>query len=171
MSQMFLVAHVFWLFLILPLYKFLEPLNEVSEYIFDPAHDSSCDVPTELFFGVLAQLITKYIFPVMFPLVLLIFFGYRLYLSRSLHSSSLRLIMLIIHLCIIVAISFYLFILWVRSSKSLDNTVNLEPEIPIDASTDNANEANANQTNNSEITTNGSINVNNKGIDQPYQKQ
>jgi hypothetical protein len=47
----------------------------------------------------------------------------------------------------------------------------LEPEIPIDASTDNANEANANQTNNSEITTNGSINVNNKGIDQPYQKQ
>lgn len=127
MSQMFLVAHVFWLFLILPLYKFLEPLNEVSKYIFDPAKDSSCDVPTELFFGVLAQLITKYIFPVMFPLVLLIFFGYRLYLSRSLHSSSLRLLMLIIHLCIIVAIAFYLFILWVRSSKSLDNTVNLEP--------------------------------------------
>lgn len=138
-SQMLLVGYVFWLFFILPLIVLpmgwlkgqnsLFPLNEVSEYIFDPQNDSSCDVPTELFFGVLAQLIAKYIFPIMFPLVLLIFFGYRLYLSQSIHSSSLRLIMLIIHLCILVVIAFYLFILWVRSSKSLENTVHLESEI------------------------------------------
>ena len=174
-SQMLLVGYVFWLFFILPLIvlpmgwfmdqKYVFPLNEVSEYIFDSLNDSSCDVPTELFFGVLTQLIAKYIFPIMFPLVLLIFFGYRLYLSQSIHSSSLRLIMLIIHLCILVVIAFYLFILWVRSSKSLENTVHLEPEgLEPEVSATTNTEVKA-ETEISGMNTDASINANIQNID------
>ena len=125
LSQMMLVIYVFRLFIFGPLFNFFEELDFVKEYLSDPYNDVSCDTRTEEFFGELSRIVTIYIYPFMLPLVFMIFFGYRLYLSSSLHSSALRTIMYIINLVGMVLIFGYLFFAANTDSK-LSRNVNIE---------------------------------------------
>ena len=124
-TQLIFVIYVFNLFFLRPLSHLFEELNETVAYLFDPSNDLSCDIQTGEFFGELSRIISKYIFPVMFPLVLMIFFGYRTYLASALHSSALRTIMYMINTVCIVLILTYIFFI-VNNETKMSRNVDIE---------------------------------------------
>ena len=124
-SQMLLVIYIINLFLFRPLFHFFEELDFVKDYLSDPDNDVSCDTRTGEFFGELSRIVTKFIYPIMLPLVFTIFFGYRLYLSGSLHSSALRTIMYIINMVGMVLMIGYMAFAANADSK-LSRDVNIE---------------------------------------------
>ena len=124
-SQMMLVIYVIKLFLFRPLFHFFEELDFVKDYLSDPDNDVSCDTRTGEFFGELSRIVTKFIYPIMLPLVFTIFFGYRLYLSGSLHSSALRTIMYIINMVGMVLMIGYM-VFAANADSKLSRDVNIE---------------------------------------------
>lgn len=120
-TQLMLVIYVFNLFFLRPLMHLFEELNLTAEFLFDPSNDLSCDLPTGEFFGELSRIISKYIFPIMFPLVLMIFFAYRFYLSGSLYSTALRSIMYMVNLVCIILVLAYIFFIVDKGSRMSRN--------------------------------------------------
>lgn len=127
-SQFLLVMYIFNLFFIKPLMNLFTELSITKVFLFDPNNGLSCGVGSSEFFIELDRIISKYIFPYLYSLLLLIFFVYRLYMSTSLNNKAIRTIMYIINFTCIIGIIFS-FILNTYQFESMDRNVNIDIDV------------------------------------------
>ena len=108
--QFSFLVYIFYLFLFLPILSFFKHLTRTTNYLLNPDNNyTSGDTTKDAFLGELNSIIAKYVFPVLFPLVMVVFFGYRLSMCGNLHSRALRIIMIIINLVCFVSMSLFIF--------------------------------------------------------------
>lgn len=125
--QLIFVIYVANLFLLRPLTNLFQEIEDVARFLFDTSNDTTCNLPSGEFFGELARLVTKYIFPYLFPLVMIVFFVYRFSLCYNITSTELQSIMMMMNTLGVIALVSYISF-FARRYKNMTKEVNLNPE-------------------------------------------
>ena len=125
--QLIFVIYVANLFLLRPLMNLFQEIEDVARFLFDTSNDTTCNLPSGEFFGELARLVTKYIFPYLFPLVMIVFFVYRFSLCYNITSTELQSIMMMMNTLGVIALVSYISF-FARRYKNMTKEVNLNPE-------------------------------------------